>query len=101
MNENNDLALQALTDFLNAVEAGIMAARQTIKAEKVGLDVEDIRWSPAEGSKGPYERSGDVENPNFSALLNKLKAHGGKLTHSGYFYWKFGASSIIGRKKRK
>lgn len=99
---SEDLALQALTDFLNAVEAGIMAARQTIRAEKVGLDIESIKWVRAEGSKGPYERSEDVENPNFQTLLKKLEAHTGKLTHQGFFYWKFsGDSSVVGRKKRR
>lgn len=32
--ESSDVALEALTDFLNAVEAGISAARQTIKNAK-------------------------------------------------------------------
>lgn len=99
---NEDLALTALTDFLNAVEAGIMAARQTIKAIKVDLDLESIEWTQAQGSKGPYERSEDIENPNFQALLKKLEAHGDKLTQNGFFLWKFnGDVSIIGRKKRK
>ena len=99
---SEDLALQALTDFLNAVEVGIIAARQTIKAVKVDLDLESIVWIPAEGARGSYERSEDVQNPNFQALLKTLEAHNGKLTQNGFFLWKFsGDSSVIGRKKRK
>jgi len=99
---SGDLALEALTDFLNAVEAGIMAARQTIKAVKVDMDLESIVWIRAEGAKGSYERSEDVKNPEFQALLKKLEAHNGKLTQNGFFLWKFsGDSSVIGRKKRK
>jgi len=34
MKEDSDVALEALTDFLNAVEAGVSATRQTIKNAK-------------------------------------------------------------------
>ena len=99
---SEDLALQALTDFLNAVEAGIYAARQRIKAVKVDLDLESIAWTQAQGSKGLYERSEDVQNPEFQTLLKKLEVHNGKLTQNGFFLWKFsGDNSVIGRKKRK
>jgi len=49
---DEDLVLEAFTDFLNAVDAGIQAARQRIKAVKVGWDPEAIKWEKAEGSKG-------------------------------------------------
>jgi len=62
---------------------------------------EKIVWNQAQGSKGTYERSEDTSNPEFKALLKELEAHNGKLTHNGYFYWKFSNSSVVGRKKRK
>jgi len=95
-----DLVLEAFTDFLNAVDAGIQAARQRIKAVKVGWDPEAIKWEKAEGSKGEYERSEDVNNPEFKAMLKDLASHGGRLTEDGYFYWVFKNGTTVGRKKR-
>ena len=71
------------------------------QTEIQAYDMNKIKWTQAEGSKGSYERSGDVENPEFQALLKKLEAHNGKLTQNGFFLWKFSNSSVIGRKKRR
>lgn len=98
---SEDLALEALTDFLNAVEAGIEAARQRIKTDKALWDPSKIQWTQANGPSGSYERSEDVNSLDFKALLKDLEAHNGKLTHADYFYWKFSKSAVIGRKKRK
>ena len=103
---SEDLAVEALLEFLNACEAGIIAARQRIKAVKVDsnttrYDMSRIRWTPAQGSKGPYECNRDVENPEFQALLKDLEAHDGKFQRDGYFIWKFSNNEIIGRKKTR
>lgn len=95
-----DLVLEAFIDFLNAVDAGIQAARQRIKAVKVGWDPKAIKWEKAEGSKGEYERSEDVNNPEFKAMLQDLASHNGRLTRDGYFYWVFKNGTTIGRKQR-
>lgn len=95
-----DLCLQAFTEFLNAVEAGIAAARQQIKAVKVGWDPAKIKWTDAEGSKGPYQRSEDLNNLEFKAILKDLASHNGTITRNGYFYWIFQNGSTVGRKKR-
>jgi len=95
-----DLVLEAFTNFLNAVDAGIQAALQRIKAVKVGWDPDEIKWEKAEGSKGSYERSEDVNNPEFKAMLKDLASHGGRLTKDGYFYWVFKNGTTVGRKKR-
>ena len=62
---------------------------------------EKIAWTQAEGAKGTYERSEDVNSIDFKALLTDLEAHNGKLTHNGFFYWVFRSGSIVGRKQRK
>ena len=82
----NELALEALTEFLNACEAGIEAARQRIREQKSLWDPSKIAWTQAEGSKGPYERSEDVDNLEFKAMLKDLNKHGNTLTHEGFFY---------------
>jgi len=97
---DEDLALEALTDFLNAVEAGIEVARQTIKAKKKLYNVNAIKWEGAEGSKGKYERSEDVDSLDFKALLKDLQQHGGKMQKDGYFMWIFQNGSTIGRKRK-
>lgn len=96
---DNDLALKVLLDFLNAVEEGIATAKQRIETIKVGWNPEEIQWIETQGNKGPYERSEDMENPQFKALLMDLKTHDGKLRKNGYFYWKFDNSETVGRKR--
>jgi len=59
-----------------------------------------IKWEKAEGFKGEYERSEDVNNPEFKVMLKDLAQHGGKLTKDGYFYWVFKNGSTVGRKRR-
>ncbi|MEM2336969.1 MAG: hypothetical protein QXR79_05545 [Candidatus Bathyarchaeia archaeon] len=97
---NEDLALTALLNFLDAVEAGVSAAKQRIKEAKIGWNPDKIKWEDAEGSSGQYQRSEDFNNPEFKAMLKDLQAHGGKLTRNGYFYWIFKNGSTVGRKKR-
>lgn len=97
----NEVALEAFLEFLDAVEAGIAAARQRVKAVKVGWNPHVIKWEKAEGSKGPYERSEDLNNPEFKAMLEDLAAHSGKMNRDGYFYWRFENGTTVGRKKRK
>ena len=60
-----------------------------------------IEWKEAEGSKGPYQRSEDVNNIDFKALVKDLASHNGKLTRSSYFYWLFQNGTTVGRKQRK
>ena len=100
MSEKQDLALEALTDFFNAVEAGIESARQHIKTNKHVWNPDAIKWEKAEGTKGEYERSEDANNLEFKAMLKDLASHGGKMNHEGYFYWTFQNGTTVGRKKR-
>ena len=108
MNEDNGtLALEALTDFLNAVEAGIESARQTIKTAKrldekeTKIDLNAIKWEPATGPHGEYQKSLDLENPQYQTLLAKLTEHDGKMTLDGWFIWAFGEGGGIGKKQKQ
>lgn len=67
---------------------------------KYNWGFDKIQWVQAEGSKGPYEKSDDVNSLDFKALMKDLEAHNGKLSRDGYFVWKFSKSAVIGRKKR-
>lgn len=88
-------------EFLNAIDAGIAAARQRVKERKGLYDMNKIKWTEAEGSKGPYERSEDVNSLDFKALLKSLQQHGGKMTVGDYFVWAFQNGHVIGRKRRR
>ena len=127
MSEKEDLALEILTDFFNAVEAGIAQARQRLKEAKVEperkwtwdpsrikwaralagaeekpkYDIEKIKWEKAQGAKGEFERSEDVNSQDFKELLKDVQAHGGKMTVAGYFVWAFKNGATLGRKPRK
>lgn len=69
--------------------------------ETVGLtwNPTKISWVEATGSKGPYQRSEDVNNPEFKALLKDLATHNGRMRNQGYFYWTFQSGSVVGRKR--
>jgi len=97
-----DVATTALLEFLNAAEDGIVQAKRLI-AQAKGVEQWDpckIKWEQAEGNSGPYERSEDVNNPQFKLMLKDLAAHNGKMTREGYFYWLFKNGSVVGRKRR-
>lgn len=61
-------------------------------------DPSKIKWEKAEGAKGLFERSEDVDNPEFKAMLKDLASHKGKLTRDGVFYWVYRNGSTVGRK---
>ena len=98
---NEERVAEALLEFLNAVDAGIAAAKQRIKEAKALLDPSKVKWEEAEGSKGLYERSEDTNNLEFKAMLKNMQAHGGKMSRDGYFYWAFEKASVVGRKPLK
>jgi len=98
----DDVGLEALLEFLNAAEAGIVAAKHVISGAK-GIEKWDpskIKFEETQGTKGPYERANPQATHDFKAMLADLKAHGGKVTRTGYFYWIFTDGATVGRKKR-
>jgi len=121
MNEE-DLAifLEDFCDFLEGLEASIVKMkRQIVKlvgeaegkprvqipagsnpAEKLGWNPDNIKWEKAEGAKGTFEKSEDINNPEFKAMLKDLASHNGRLTRNGFFYWVYKNGSTVGRKKR-
>jgi len=90
---DEDLAIEALFEFLNAVEAGVASAKRTI-AQKKGFaelsDFDKLFWEKKQGTKGEYEQTSKSANNNsdvFQALQQKLKEHGGFWQYRGYKYW--------------
>jgi len=69
------------------------------KEDKPSWDPSKIKWEEAEGPKGKFERSEDVNNLDFKALVKDLADHKGKLTHENSFYWLFENGVTVGRKK--
>ncbi|MGC8896565.1 MAG: hypothetical protein ACP5LB_07390 [Candidatus Bathyarchaeia archaeon] len=108
--EDFEIFLEDFCDFLDGLEASVAKMKQQI-AKLVGVEEkpkrewswnpEAIKWEKAQGSKGEFERSEDVNNPEFKAMLKDLAQHNGKLTRNGWFYWTFKNGSTVGRKKRE
>lgn len=101
--------LEGFVDLLNCLEASIVKMKQEIAKiagvpeateQSYAWDPAAIRWEKAQGSKGEFEKSTDVNNNSYKALVQDLKAHGGKLSRDGYFYWLFTSGSVVGRKRR-
>jgi hypothetical protein len=101
MEDKTSMLLEQLIEYMKAHEAAM--AKLKAKIEEIfshsEWDPAKIRWEKAEGKKGEYERSEDINNPEFKALLKDLASHGGKLTRDGIFYWTFRNGSTVGRKR--
>jgi hypothetical protein len=99
--------LEDFCNFLNSLEEAVQKMKQQIAKlvgvaeEKPKYDIEKIKWEKAQGAKGEFERSGDVNSQDFKELLKDVQAHGGKMTVGGYFVWSFKNGSVLGRKPRK
>jgi len=95
--------LEDIVDFLNGLEACCIKLRTQIE-KLLGhayWDPGKIKWTEEEGTKGPYEKSEDVNSLDFKGLVKDLNAHKGALNKDGYFYWLFENGATVGRKKRK
>ena len=92
-----------LLDFANALESASVNLRFQIKQKEQvwSWDPIKITWEKAQGPKGEFERSEDVDNPQFKAMLSDLVDHGGKASRQDCFYWVFRNGSVVGRKRVK
>jgi hypothetical protein len=105
MSGNKELA-EVLVDFATALESACVNLKRYVLElvnveDKPLWDPDKIKWEKAQSDKGEYERSEDVDNPEFKALLKDLAGHGGKMNRLGYFYWSFQNGATVGRKKRR
>lgn len=93
-----------LSLIYSALEAaGIMRNGESVKDSKPepkAWDPQKIKWTVAQGARGLYQKSQDMNSLGFKALLKDLAAHKGKLARDGYFYWTFTNGATVGRKKR-
>ena len=102
--EDFDIFISDLLDFISSIEQACSTLREQIgkmKGVKVwSWDPSKIKWEKASGLKGEFERSEDINNPEFKKMLKDLGEHKGKLTRDGMFYWTFKNGSVVGRKRR-
>lgn len=93
--------LEIVADLCTGIEAVVVKAKAEI-ARLVGVtgwNPSNINWVQAEGTKGPYEKSDEVDNPEFKTMLKDLATHNGKMRREGYFYWTFQNGTTCGRKR--
>jgi hypothetical protein len=111
MNEEDfAIFIEDFVDMLNSLEASIVKMKRQIdklvgvvkqKPEtKFSWNPDAIKWEKASGLKGEFEKSEDVNNPEFKAMLKDLAEHKGKLSRDGFFYWVYRNGSTVGRKPR-
>jgi hypothetical protein len=95
--------LKSFVDALNSVVDALSKLRDEIGLiiGATSYDINKIEWKPASGCSGAYERSEDLNNPHFKALLRDVQAHGGKMIVGDYFIWAFKNGGVLGRKPRK
>jgi len=108
--EDFKIFLGDFVDMLTELEACIAKMRGQI-VKLVGVEEkpkrewswnpDKIKWEKVQGSKGEFERSVDVDNPEFKTMLKDLAEHNGKLTRNGVFYWVYRNGSTVGRKRRR
>jgi len=106
--EDLKVFLEDFVDFLEGLEASVVKMKMQIaklvgvaEKQKWNWNPDAIKWEKAEGLKGEFEKSEDVNNPEFKAMLKDLAEHNGKLTRDSYFYWVYRNGSTVGRKKRE
>ena len=101
-----DFALEVLTDFFDAVEAGICQARQRIKEKKKlepETDFNGLSWEEKTGEKGPFQQTSEKASNNsllWQTLKSKLKEHSGFWQNQGFSYWfDMKQETVIDRRK--
>jgi hypothetical protein len=101
--------LDSIVDFATALESACVSLKRRIggaccgdadKGQTWSWNPNAIKWSEAVGQHGKYERSEDVSNLQFKAMLKNLADHGGRINREGFFYWMFKNGSVVGRKSR-
>jgi len=96
---------EAIIDFCNALEAAAVKLKHDVGASPEQVkwtwnpDKIPWKWADKPGPKGPYEKSEDLNNPEFKAMLKDLQEHKGRLQRNAFFYWVFQNGSTVGRKK--
>jgi hypothetical protein len=113
--DTSDFALEVLLEYINAVEAGIAAAKNRIRERKgldqnpqegslPGTDLSSLPWKSYK-TKNTAEQDEDgwifsnVEGAE--ALLATLKSRGGRATIGAFEYQLQGQNKFIARKATK
>jgi len=94
--------LQGLQPAIGAIDEYLNFLGQKME-EKRPWDASRIRWVQDHGSSGPYERypaqgTKAESTDDYRNMVEDLKAHSGKLSRAGMFYWLFQDSATVGRK---
>lgn len=103
---SDDVATEALLNFLDAVEAGVASAKQLIGNKKrvtPHSNYNELQWIKKEGTKGEYQQCSRQNSKVevFDRLQAELKAHGNFWQHGGYRYWFHqNDENVIDRRKK-
>jgi len=97
-----DAVFEGLSFILSKIEE-IEKVYEQGQSEIWIWDCDKVQWVQDEGARGPYERADPqgLNGSDFDLMLKDLKAHNGRLTRDGFFYWVFQDQARVGRKKSK
>ncbi len=74
------------------------------RRSKHDWDPNQIKWEhdPApDNPKGSFEKTSDVNNPEFKAMVQDLNTHNKFTRRDGYQYWLYQSDAQVGRRKLK
>jgi hypothetical protein len=90
----------ALIKLRDAFGMAAEALNELLETMAPFVDMSKIKWEKAHGPQGEYEKSTDVQNPEYQKLLDDLIQHNGKLALEGFFVWQFSDGKAIGKKRK-
>ena len=93
--------LEMAKGSLEALLDSWVSGKSLTQEDKPKYDLSKIRWESAEGTRGPYEKSVDVDGVDFKNLMKDVQEHGGKMSVGEFFVWAFQNGATLGRKKRR
>jgi len=106
----NEELLDALMDFCNSVEAGVVQLKKNLydlaqkQTDKPLWNLDSIKWEKAQSNKGEYERASaeaNKDNADFANLVADLKTHGNKMRKGNYFIWLFEKTQELTVERKK
>ena len=105
---NQAINFTQIQDGIDALRADHTSIMQTQgpapnEVEPLEWDPNKIVWEKAVSRKSgsQYDRSDNMNNPDFRSMREDLERQGGKLTRDGMFYWNFDNSTTVGRTKSR
>jgi hypothetical protein len=91
-------AWNRLGDLFSSVSDLCYKQAATHRKAEAKIDLNKIAWAPATGPKGAYEKTDDVNSPDYKKLRQELVNHKGVMRLDGFLIWIF-ENGVVARRK--